>query len=451
VIRQRTTIWAAVTIGTLVFASCGSDAKTSSTAAPTTPGAAATTPAADTTPTADTTADATATTATGDTTPSTPTPGVSDTAIKVGGVQVVNGQGYSYADMCKGAQVVFDKVNDTGGVNGRTIDYVGCRDDTGVSDTDTAETQRLVEQDKVFAIVPASVIFSGSEVASKANTPYFGWGISPYYCDNAQGFGFNGCTGPKDPNWTNPAYAQLGKKVVPGAKTIGHISHDIPPGIVNAAAAKRGYAAEGLELVYDDETLPLTGTSDYTPYVQKILAANPDIMVIQIQTPVPLITALRAAGYKGATLDAVSYNPNLLKDAAIAQAMEGSYVVTAITPFESTDIPGVKTLLDDVAKYGAKDQQVNLQFAMGYYSALMFIDMATKAGKNLSYDSFYKVANDSGYCFNADGGLGNVCYPKGHTDSNGCYALVQIQQGAFVPKEPMGCSSGIGTMAGTPG
>jgi ABC-type branched-subunit amino acid transport system substrate-binding protein len=441
-----------VAVGTLVFASCGSDAKTSSTAAPTTVGAAATTPA--TTPTAATTAVTTpGTTAPAATTPAstTPTPGVTDTAIKVGGVQVVNGQGYSYADMCKGAQVVFDKVNAAGGINGRTIDYVGCRDDTGVSDTDTAETQRLVEQDKVFAIVPASIIFSGASVAQKANTPYFGWGISPYFCNAPQAFGFNGCTGPSDPNWTNPSYAQLGKKVVPGAKTIGHISLDIPPGKVNAAAAKRGYEAEGLKLVYDDESLPLTGTSDYTPYVQKILAANPDIMVIQIQTPVPLITALRAAGYKGATLDAVSYSPTLLKDAAVAQAMEGSYVVTAITPFESTEIPGVKTLLDDVAKYGAKDQQVNLQFAMGYYSALMFVDITTKAGKDLSYDSFYKVANGGSYCFNAEGGLGNVCYPKGHSDSNGCYALVQIQKAAFVPKEPMGCSSGVGTMAGAPG
>ncbi|MGD9996415.1 MAG: ABC transporter substrate-binding protein [Ilumatobacteraceae bacterium] len=452
--RHRRAIWAAVALGALVLASCGSD-DDDDTSATTAAATASDDTAADAT-TAETDAPAAttapdATVSEGTSAGATPTRGVTDTTIKVGGVQVVNGQGYSYENMCKGAEVVFDKVNATGGINGRTIDWVGCRDDGGVSDTDTAETQRLIEQDEVFAIVPASIIFTGSEIAQQANVPYFGWGISPYFCNNEQGFGFNGCTGPTDPEWTNSTWAKLAKTVVPDAKTVGHISLDIPPGKVNAAATKRGYEAEGLELVYDDGSLPLTGVADFTPYVQKILEANPDVMVIQIQTPIPLISALRAAGYEGATFDAVSYGPTYLEDEAAAQALEGSYILTSVTPFESTDVPGIKQLLEDVQTYGDADQVVNDQFAMGYFSAMMFVDMATKAGPDLTYESFYDVANHGDYCFNGDGALGDICYPAGHANQSGCLALVQVVDGAYVPREPMTCTTGIGNNGGVPG
>jgi ABC-type branched-subunit amino acid transport system substrate-binding protein len=369
---------------------------------------------------------------------------VTATSIKVGGVQVVNGQGYSYANMCKGAELVFKKANAAGGVEGRTFDYVGCRDDGGASDKDVAETTRLIQDDKVFAIVPASIMFSGSDVAVRANVPYFGWGVAPYFCDKPQGFGFNGCTGPKDPAWTNATWGELALSAVPGAKTVGHQSLDIPPTKVNSAAAIRGYESVGLKLVYNDQSLPLTGVTDYTPYVQKILQANPDVLVLQMQSPIPLISALRAAGYKGMTFDAVDYAPQLLKDAGTAQALEGAYVVSPITPFESADNAGIKQLLDDVKKFGDAGQVIDGQFAMGYFSAAMFVDMVTKTGKDLTYDTFYKTANGGNYCFDGNGALGKICFPIGHSDQSSCLAMVQVVHGAYVPKAGMTCKPGPG-------
>ena len=96
-------------------------------------------------------------------TSSTPTQGVTSNSIKVGGVEVVNGQGYSYSDVCNGAQVEFDAVNAAGGVNGRKINYTGCLDDGGTTKTDNSQTTRLVEQDKVFAIVPRQSSSAGRQ------------------------------------------------------------------------------------------------------------------------------------------------------------------------------------------------------------------------------------------------------------------------------------------------
>ena len=373
------------------------------------------------------------------------TQGVTANSITVGGVDVVNGQGYSYADVCNGAQVLFKKVNAAGGVNGRTIHYVGCLDDGGSSGTDNAQTTRLVESDRVFAIVPASILFTGSSVAVNANVPYFGWGISPYFCNNSQGFGFNGCTGPTNPNWTDTSWATMIKKALPNVTTVGIQSLDIPPTHVTSAAAVKGFAAEGLKLVYQDGSIPLTGVADYTPYVQKIIAANPQVLVLQVQTPVPLISALRAAGYKGATLDAVDDSAQLLSNPSTARALEGAYVVTSFSPDPNN--AGMQQMRADAKQYGTANQVIDDSFAQGYFSAAMFIDMVQKAGRDLTSTSFYKVANNSGYCFDGNGAMGSVCYPTGHTDYTGCVALVQIKNSTFAPTVPITCSTGIGNNA----
>jgi len=370
------------------------------------------------------------------TAPSTPTQGVTDTSIKVGGVTTINGQGFTYVDWCNGAEVVFDAVNDQGGVNGRTFDFIGCKDDQVTPDKNSALTRELIEQDKVFAIVPGSELMTGADVAIAANVPFFSWGISPYYCDNDQGFGYNGCTGPSNPDYNFANWAQLIKAEIPDAKTVGAISLDIPPGKVNRAAINRGNKEAGLEVVYDDGSLPLTGTTNWTPYVQDIIKANPDALECQMAFCVPLYAALKAAGYKGLLLDAVSYNPALLSNPATKGALDGVYVLVGQSPWEETDNPAVAEAIANVKKYGKPDQVLTGELMQGYTTASMFVDMVEKAGPDLTYDSFYAVANGDDYCFDGNGLEGTTCYPKGHTDSNGCLAVVQAQGDAFVPKYP---------------
>ena len=373
------------------------------------------------------------------------TQGVTPNSITVGGVEVVNGEGFSYADVCSGAEAVFKEVDATGGIDGRMINYVGCLDDGGSTQTDNAQTTRLIEQDKVFAIVPASTVFTGSSIATKADVPYFGWGISPYFCNNLQGFGFDGCTGPTNRNWTDTSWATMIKKVMPHVKTVGIQSLDIPPTHVTAAAAIRGFAAEGLKLVYQDGSIPLTGVADYTPYVEKIMAADPQALVLQVQEPIPLIAALRAAGYKGATFDGVDDSVQLLSNPSTAQALNGAYVLTWFSPYAGN--AGMAQMRAAAQRYGIPAHEVGDSFAQGYFSASMFVAMLQKTGRDLTYTNFYKVANDSGFCYNADGAMGQVCYPAGHTDSTGCAALVQIEHSTLVPRLPIACSTGVGNDA----
>ena len=119
--------------------------------------------------------------------------GVTPTSIKVGGL----GDALLYSGADIGAKARFTRENTAGGVNGRTFDYVGLRDDQGVAATNLQAGTQLVEQDKVFAVVPTVTPDLGAvKVLTDQKVPYFGWAISSNFCGNVYGFGFTGCLFP---------------------------------------------------------------------------------------------------------------------------------------------------------------------------------------------------------------------------------------------------------------
>jgi branched-chain amino acid transport system substrate-binding protein len=80
-------------------------------------------------------------------------PGVDATSVKIGGTVPLSGVAAAYASVGRGADAYFKYWNDThGGVNGRKIDYEYLDDAYDPSQT-VEQTRRLVQQDKVFAVV----------------------------------------------------------------------------------------------------------------------------------------------------------------------------------------------------------------------------------------------------------------------------------------------------------
>jgi branched-chain amino acid transport system substrate-binding protein len=78
--------------------------------------------------------------------------GVSARSVTIGGTFPLSGPASLYAGVGAGAAAYYAYVNDRGGVNGRTINYVTL--DDGYNPAQTVQlTRRLVEQDRVFAIV----------------------------------------------------------------------------------------------------------------------------------------------------------------------------------------------------------------------------------------------------------------------------------------------------------
>jgi branched-chain amino acid transport system substrate-binding protein len=78
-------------------------------------------------------------------------PGITSTAILLGGTSPLTGPAAAYASVARGAKAYFDSVNAKGGVAKRSIEYKFLDDGYNPANTVQA-TRQLVEQDKVFAV-----------------------------------------------------------------------------------------------------------------------------------------------------------------------------------------------------------------------------------------------------------------------------------------------------------
>jgi branched-chain amino acid transport system substrate-binding protein len=76
-------------------------------------------------------------------------PGASDTEIKLGNLNPYSGPASAYGTVGKAMQAYFDKVNATGGVNGRKINFMTL-DDAYNPAKSVEQTRKLVEQDEVL-------------------------------------------------------------------------------------------------------------------------------------------------------------------------------------------------------------------------------------------------------------------------------------------------------------
>ncbi|MEB8341893.1 ABC transporter substrate-binding protein [Streptomyces endophyticus] len=365
--------------------------------------------------------------------------GVTDDSIKVGGiVSMTTSSGYSKKDTDLGAKARFDRANAEGGINGRTIDYLGAEDDGQDPAKNLAAARKLVQQDKVFAISPmSSVTFSGADFLQKQKVPTFGWGTLPSFCGPTYIYGYGGCMVPMPGGTITQTWPEGLKKVTGGAKgkSVAILANDNDAGTFAIRTYKQSFKSAGYKVSYAKATVPATAVpSDWSAYTKELLRSDdgkaPDVVVSVMQTPynIGLFTAVKRTGYKGVLTDPTDYDPGLLAKKATKQALDGVHVLLSFEPFEAST-PGMKQFKADIKKAsGGKDVPLNMHMMTGYMSADLFLAIAKKAGKNLTVASFQKAANG----FSDTGTLvGDRALPRGRTESFGCGALAQLKDGAY--------------------
>ena len=186
-----------------------------------------------------------------------PTPGITDTEILLGGEVILSGtNGAVYATLPKATKAYFDYINDAqGGVCGRKIVYkYEDNFDDGARGLET--TRRLVEQDKVFAMLGAL-----SEIAHPATWEYLNQNGVPDLLASAGGarFGRDPCGHP----WTIqmiPSYA------IDGTFLGQYISENLPDKTVavlweNDTIGQDGFA--GLKQTLDPSSNPIVAEQSY--------------------------------------------------------------------------------------------------------------------------------------------------------------------------------------------
>ncbi|HVM65474.1 MAG TPA: ABC transporter substrate-binding protein, partial [Acidimicrobiales bacterium] len=222
----------------------------------------------------------------------------------------------------------------------------------------------------------------------------------------------------------------------------------------NSAAGKAGnpqyltlYKNRGAQVVYAENNFPSgVAGADVTPYVQSMVAANPNI--VMISTPFadvgPIATGLRSAGYKGLSYDYTNYIPGLLPaEPQLAKALEGEYVNTQIVPSEQ-NTPFIQQVQADLQASGQKPF-VTLGGEMGYIEGELFVEQLQAVGQQLDTKTWDQKVNGGSFSAytSLQGGPGPMLYPAGHFLPADCAAIVRISNAAYTVVTPFQCYSSL--------
>jgi ABC-type branched-subunit amino acid transport system substrate-binding protein len=361
--------------------------------------------------------------------------GVTDTSIKVGGV----GYSFLYGGADIGAKARFQRANDSGGVNGRTIEYLGVTDDGGDPNAGTTAAQKLVEQDGVFAVVPTvTPDLAASSYLVEQKVPYFGWALSSNFCGNRYGFGFTGCPVPK--NATSNAWPLLITKVFPdGAKgrAVAIVAENTPSGQYAVSALSAAAKSVKLRVAYAEMPLGTPATPDYSPAAKAVMTSKnggmPDAVFVlgSASNVFGMQQALTASGFLGLFTNQIEYAPNLVGPATSA------IVLTQTAPTEAADNPAMEQLVADVQKV-APDQSIDQSVISGYWSADLFLAAVEKVGPKLTSARLEKVANTN-FTYEVPDTVGPTKFPAAHSLPTPCGALVSSNGTAYAVKVPYTC------------
>lgn len=364
------------------------------------------------------------------------TRGVTDTTIKVGGIVY---DAY-YGDARVGVEARVKEANDAGGVHGRTIEVIEAENDNNEPTKGQEITQRLVEQEEVFALLPVLAgQYGGGDYIVENDIPTFGWGTHPAFCGNTVAFGFTGCvTNPNLEVGSNALGTVLEQHFGTTDMKVAFIGEDNDSGRGGLALLSASVADRGFEVVLEDNSLPAPPDvmGDASPFVTKILDSDPDIVyLIATLSGTSLAAALQNAGFEG-TIITPSYSPLLLG----APGYDGVFVNTQFSM--DPEVPANAAMLEAVRAV-APDQQLNLAVAAGYWVTDMFIKALEETGEDLTVETFLATLNGGDFTYEVEDVVGPSTWPLKHDEPVPCAAMVEVQGTEFVPVVPLTCGDTI--------
>jgi branched-chain amino acid transport system substrate-binding protein len=322
-------------------------------------------------------------------------PGITKTSIHIGGTFPLTGVASAYKTIPAAESAYFAYVNDHGGVNGRKIDFSVVDDAYNPAQTVPA-VQKLVEQDKVFALMgdlgtAPGLATWGYTNAHKVPQVFLATGDSYWgYCQRKS------CAGSPKPytmGW-QPDYASEGRMYgkyiaanIPGAK-IGILYQNDAFGKNYITGLKQGLGSKKEEIV-DAEGFAATDTT-VTQQVLALKAKGANVYFIAA-TPAQAIAGLVTATKVGWTpttflANVSNIRPFLLVAAANGANLDG-LISSGYTPlWNQSSIKGMLLAKSIVAKYVPElasdfaQGDSNIVYGMGV--AWNFVYALQHAGKN---------------------------------------------------------------------
>jgi branched-chain amino acid transport system substrate-binding protein len=326
------------------------------------------------------------------------TPGVSKKQIVIGGTFPFSGPAALYKTIPVAEAAYYDYVNSKGGVFGRQIKDITLDDQYDPSQT-VPQTQKLVEQDHVFAIVGSlgtAPILSTWNYLNKKHVPQVLVATGDAFWGNCVHHACQGSAKPWTMGWQPdyPGEAKLYAKYIlahkPGAK-IGVIYQNDAYGRNYLTGLKTGLGGKANEIV-DAESYNLGDSAQViAAHVVKLRAAGADTFVI-FATPTATIQSLVARtliGWSPLTFVNNVSNNRIFELAATKNGANLDGIISTgyvESPTQNAGMPGMKLAKAIIHKYApALDQDLaagDYNIPYGLASAWTFVYALKHAGKN---------------------------------------------------------------------
>lgn len=312
--------------------------------------------------------------------------GVTATEIHLGTTAPITGAAANYGEGTVAAKAYYDYINDQGGINGRKITFTVADDGYDPSKT-VPLTQKLVNQDKIFAMVGAVGTAPQSAVYKRLN--------DQKVPDELIGSGASLFANPPLPYITTllPSYpdestllAQYIKKTYPGKK-VGILYNKGDAG----TDFNKSFTTVLGNLLVNTSTFEATDPS-LSAQVTNLKNSGAEVVGF-FAPPKFLALALQSARGQAWNVPFVAAGPSedVLKLAG--PAAEGLTVISGFKPATNESDPEVKKADDILRKY-APTAQLNSTSIQAIATAEITVEALKAAGKNLTRDSLVKAFNN---------------------------------------------------------
>lgn len=309
-------------------------------------------------------------------------PGVTKDKITLGAfLPLQSGLAAGATQMREGADAYFKYINESGGVNGRKIEWIVENDSYNPQQT-AAVVKKLVDRDGVFAIVSTL-----GTVTALAVLPFLAQRSVPII--NPAG-GHELLNKPKDKNVFGilPLSSEIGESMADyavqklGAKRVAIFYQNDQFG-----KDQRDGAVEALKkhnLTPSGEASYVPSDVDVSAQVVALRGTNPDAVVLGI---IPKHAALfvkeaQRLGWKPKIVGHNTVADPVVLDLAGPEALEGVYV-NLMTAVDSMDTPGVKKANEILSKYYPKAKPGYYPY-LGMAGAMIIVEGMKRAGSDLT-------------------------------------------------------------------
>jgi branched-chain amino acid transport system substrate-binding protein len=305
-----------------------------------------------------------------------------------------------------------DDVNANGGLLGRPVELVYYDDQSNPTNVPGIYT-KLITVDKVDLLLgpyATNMAAAAMPVVMQHNMTT----ISILAIDVNRHFHYSRYfdmipVGPEGTKAFSRGFFQLAAAQNPKPKTVAIVAADAEFSKTSADGARENAKADGFNIIYDQSYPP--STTDFTPVMRAVQAANPDIVFVAAYPPdtVGIVRAAAEIGLTpkmfGGTMIGLLITPIKMQ---LGPALDGIVIMESFVPAPSFNFPGVADLLKryQAKAAGEKIDPIGYAFVPFGYAAGQVLAQAVEATKSLDHGTladyihhhtFYTVVGEINY------------------------------------------------------